>query len=352
MRRLLSICCFLLCLTNIGITAHAASGKKLGGLGIRDRRAYGPLPTRSQNPLLLQSLALPMESATTRNKKQIATELQTTFSNAYEFSGAGNTRLALDMEIWRTVLAQEYGLADDVDLRLEVPFITNSGGFLDGFIQGYHGFLGAPNGGREKVANGQHQFFMRQNGRTLFNHTKTPLGLSDLSLRAKWQLNRRFLQKLPFDLAAAFAIKLPTGAASRGLGSGHVDLGFSFFAEKALGRFHFVSQAGAVFLTGHDALDPVVSKTVFQFGQSAEFQIKDGWSVIAQLTGSAPNFKNVDAKALKGPAVDLTIGFAGSFPIRSGFCDEYYYKFGFSEDITAQGPAVDFSLLFLTGVRY
>ena len=45
---------------------------------------YGPLPTRSQNPLYLQLLALPMEATHTIPPGRVETALHTAFSNVFE----------------------------------------------------------------------------------------------------------------------------------------------------------------------------------------------------------------------------------------------------------------------------
>jgi hypothetical protein len=316
-----------------------------------DRRVYGPLPTRTQNPILLQFLGLALESPQTLNRHEFASELQTTFSNLYEVSLIGNTRMTLDMELWRTVFVQEYGVTDNLDVRFELPFLTNSGGFIDSFVQSYHRFFGFPNGGRNRTANDQYRFTLSQGGRTLFDHAASPFGLSDLTLRAKWMIPKTLLNP-PFKLAVAPSVKIPTGRVTKGLSSGRFDFGLGVLAEKAFGRFHLVSQAGLVILGGHETIGALVNRAFVQFGQSVEFQIMDGWSAVLQLTGNTAAFKNIDAKALKGPAVDFTTGFAGSFPLRRGFFDEFYYKFSFSEDITSTGPSVDFSTLFAAGLRY
>lgn len=321
---------------------------------IVDGRAYGPLPTRTQNPILLQFLSLPFESPQTLNKRQLVSEIQTTFTNLFERGAIGNTRVSLDMEIWRTVFAQEYGLTDNLDLRFELPFITSSGGFLDASLQDYHNTFGFPNGGRQFVPDNTYAFTLSQGGTTLFNHTRSTFGLSDVSLRAKWMTPKKILGvRIPFKLAVVPSIKLPTGLATKGLSSGRFDFGLGLLGEKSLGRrFHFVSQAGLVILGGHRDIGALVNKAIVQFGQSVEYQIVDGFSFLLQLTGTTPFFKNVDAKALKGPAFDLAIGCAGSFPFRSGFFDEFYYKFAFTEDAASTGPSVDFSTLFLAGLRY
>lgn len=317
---------------------------------ITDLRPSGPLKVRSQNPLYLQFLALPMESPQTLNRDQFETAIQTTFSNIFEFDQNGRTHINLDMELWRTALTFGYGLTDELDVKVELPFITSSSGFLDGFIQWYHNLFGLPNGGRELVADNQFAYTLSQDGTTLINYRQTAFGLSDIIVRFKYLLSDR--GRLPFKLAIAPYVKLPTGQSSLGLGSGHADLGLSLLAEKRLKQFTLVTHLGGVLITDHDHLSALIRNGVLSFGQSLEFQILDGLSIVAQLTGNTTAFKSIDAQDLKEIVLDFSVGFAGTFPVTHVIFDEFFYQWGFSEDILSSGPSVDFSILFLAGLRY
>lgn len=320
---------------------------------ITDLRPAGPLATRAQNPLYLQLLALPMESPQTLNRDQFETTLSTTFSNLFEFDQSGNTQTNLDMELWRTALTLGYGISDELDVKIEIPFISNSGGFLDGFVQWYHSALGVPNAGRDTVANGLFTYQVAQGGVTLINYTAAPFGLSDITLRCKYLLSDKI--SLPFKLAVAPYVKLPTGLKGKGLGSGHVDAGLSVLAQKSLKRFHLTTQFGAIVLGNVNNLGAITQRYFLTFGQGLELQIVDGLSALVQLTGNTTAFKNVDTTDLSYPVVDLNVGFAGNVVNKGkkyGPIDEFFYQASFGEDIIASGPSVDFSVLLLTGIRY
>lgn len=317
---------------------------------ITDLRGYGPLKSRAQNPLYLQFLALPMESPLTLNRGQFETELATTFSNTFEFSPFTTTQVNMDMESWRTALTCGYGVREDLDVKLEIPIISNGGGFLDGFIQWYHNLFGLPNGGRDRAADGSFSYAVTQGGTSLVNHGSQPAGLSDITLRAKFLFTDHV--RLPFDLAVATHLKLPTGQKSAGLGSGHLDGGISLLAHKAFRQFHLNTHVGGIFLGGHDGLDPILNSVLFSFGQSFEYQFVDGFSTIVQLTGNTSAFHDSGTADLADIVLDLNVGFAGAFSLGKGLVDEFYYQAAFSEDVMGSGPSTDFSILLMTGVRY
>lgn len=306
--------------------------------------SINPLPVRTQNPLYLQFLAMPLENAHTLERNSMVATVSTTFSNVFEYRPTGVTQINFDMELWRTAFTLNYGLASHVDLKLELPFITSAGGFLDPVIQSYHDFLGLPNGGRNLVSNHTHTFTLKQNGITLFNYAQSSFGLADITVRAKHQLP---LVSKRFTLAVAPYVKFPTGLATHGLSSGHTDIGASLFLQTDISRLHFSTQVGGAYLTGSDTVSALLTNGYFAFAQSVAFEVSPGFIPTVQVNGNTSIFHDVSAKELTGIAFDLNVGATGNF-----YKGELFYQVTFGEDITAIGPSVDFSLLALIGVRY
>lgn len=312
-------------------------------------KPLGPIKSQSQNPVLLGFLAMPLESPQTLAPNRYDVSFQTTFSNIFEYDQTGQTQTYLDMEIWRLALNFGYGLTKSLDVNITLPLISQSGGFLDGFIQGYHKAFGFPNGGRDRVNNGGFQYRIEQNGTTLMNLSQTGFALSDLSVRLKWLISKHI--KIPFKLSLASYVKLPTGKSSSGLSSGNADAGLSLFGEKSLGRFHFVSQIGLGLLGAHEQLSSIQKRTGFYFGQSIEWAASNKTSLVAQVTGQTAPFENVDTTDLSQINLDLNLGVVGTYPLK-GYFKEWYYQFSFAEDVLSTGPSVDFSIYLMSGVHF
>lgn len=311
---------------------------------------HKPLFTRTQNPLYLQYLAMPMESPITLDEGEFQTNLSTTFSNVFEYDVTGNTQTDLDLELWRTSLGITYGLTDSVDMRIDVPVVSNGGGFLDGFLQGYHNLFGFPNAGRETVSDNRFAYRVTHNGTTLADYPSTSAGLGDITLRFK-----RFIpatDKIPFTFSVAPYLKFPTGSMEHGLGSGHFDAGVSFFAQKSWERWTISSQLGGVLIDNRTDLEPILKHGFIVLGQSVEYQITDWISAIAQLSGNTPLFKTTDNADLNKMALDLNIGAAGTIDLWHGPFREFFYQVSFAEDILCAGPSVDLSVMFLGGVGF
>lgn len=333
--------CVTLCLT---LVCPPAFSKSI------DLRPDGPLRTRTQHPIYLQFLSMPMESPQTLNRDQFETSIETSFSNIFEFDNLANTTINIDMELYRTALNFTYGLSDRMDIKIELPFLSTTGGFLDDFIEGYHDAFGFPDSGRDLVPRDVHNFTVVRNGRVLANYPASSFGLSDITVRLKYLISDHF--DWPFKLALAPYLKLPTGQVTQGFSSEHFDFGLSLLFQKDLKRFHLTSHLGYVIIGGHNQLNPIIGHGFLSFGQSLRYQIINGLSVIAQLNGNTSAFKDVDTRDLKEIVLDLNVGLAGEFLLKNAVFDEFFYQFSFSEDILSSGPSVDFSLLFMAGFRY
>jgi len=290
-----------------------------------------------------------MESPRTLPQGKYETSLSTAFSNIFEFNTVNTTTVVMDMELWRTALDLTYGLRENFDVKIEIPFIGNTGGFLDSLVQTYHNAFGLPNGGRELVNHNSFTYRTTQNGTTLNNYSKG-FGLSDIVLRFKYDATDTL--NTPVKIAIAPYLKLPTGLRSKGFGSGFFDGGVSFLGQKTWKKVSFTTHLGFVITGDQKNLTPIQKHGFFSFGQSIEWRLWKGFSPIIQLTGNTAAFKNTDAKELSQIVLDLNVGFAGSVPVKIAWIDELFYQWSFSEDVMGSGPSVDFSILFRGGIRY
>ena len=306
--------------------------------------------TRTQNPLYLQFLTFPIEKAETLQKGKTSVSLETVHSNIFELKLTGNTQLRFDMELVRTALRYQYGLSDKIELGIEIPFLSNTAGFLDPFIQWYHKSFGFPNGGRELFPDNEFAFQLSQGCTTLFQYQETAFVPSDILIRGKIHLFES--QSKTLNISFAPVIKLPSGLFTNGFSSGHVDVGGQFLLSAHWKRFHSFTQLGGAFISGHKVIGNLTKKGFAQFGQSFELQLLDAFSVIVQLTGNTSLFKGVDANDLTQIILDLNVGFAGRIPIKSSKIRSFFYQFSFAEDVMGTGPSIDFSSHFLAGIEF
>jgi uncharacterized protein DUF3187 len=320
------------------------------GYGLEVHPSFGPFPSRTQNPLYLLFLDGEPESTETLERGHFRFGIETVISNLIERSfpkqGVG---LDLDMEIYRTALRFSYGFYTDFEAGLEIPFLSFSGGFLDGFLQDYHHAFGFPNGGRDRVPNGRFSYRVFQDGSTIYSPQKSSLGLSDFNFYLKHRFLKEEGKKPGFSLRVAF--KIPTGDRHQGLGSGSTDVSLNFALEKSYRRFHSYTNVGYLGLGDFEPLNAFLNAAAVTFAQTFEFNMTSIASVIAQVQGSSPFFHGTHSPNLDRIPLDLNIGFRGTGP-RKGSWRHFEWAVALGEDLIPSGPSVDFSLLFDLGAKF
>src|SRR4029453_12762769 len=251
---------------------------------------FGPLETRTQNPLTLLFLSPVPENASVLERGQSRFSVAFTLSNLIERSQPKGAKVGvdLDMEAYRTGLHFAYGVLANLEAGLEIPFLSFSGGFLDSFLQSYHNAFGFPNEGRNFVPNGRFSYRLTEEGRTLYSPRQSSFGLSDLSVYLKYRFLKEGRKSPAFSLRTAF--KFPPELRGKGLGSGETDFGLQLALEKSYKRFHSYTHAGFLGLGGFEPLEKYLNGQIFPFGQAFEFNITSIASVIAQVQGTTPFF--------------------------------------------------------------
>lgn len=131
-------------------------------------------------------------------------------ANEFEMTGftaagecVGDDCVLLDGESYRLALRWRAGVGDGWDWSVELPWLAQGEGFLDGAIEQWHEWLGLPNGGRELRDRDQYRYFYSRDDRTRLDVVETSSGPGDVQLG----LGRR----LGSQTALRVLAKLPTG---------------------------------------------------------------------------------------------------------------------------------------------
>ena len=315
----------------------------------RDYPAQGPLPVRTQNPIYLETMNLDPARAQTLPTGTLELRVDSATSNIFERQSNRRFDENLDMELWRINGVATYGLFPGWDVGMELPLLHFKGGFLDSFIQDYHNFFGFPNGGRDKVANGVFNYKMSENGTPRYNVASQDLNIGDVLFFVKNQLVEEG-DAVP-ALAWRFGFKIPTGDSAKGMGSGSPGFGFGLAAEKSYRRLHGYLNANYLVDGGNNALEGLMHSVFFDFSAAGEYSFSKRVSGILQLDGGTPRLKGTGMVTWDGVPMDLTIGIKGDVPWGK-FADPFFWQVGFSEDVLAVGPSVDFTVYLSVGVRF
>lgn len=154
------------------------------------------------------------------NAGQWQSHVSLDIANSTHIENIAQEKLLLDAETTHLMLALEYGLTYDWDMRFELPFVHHGKGFLDGPIDHYHGRLGFPEGPRPAVGKDEINIRYQNAGKELININKDVSGVGDVGLSFVRSVQSNYEDTLSYGIK----FKLPTGDEKQLTGSGTLDV--------------------------------------------------------------------------------------------------------------------------------
>lgn len=178
--------------------------------------AYSGLATHDQNPLLIPYWIPHTLEANGRNGLQVSSSLF--ISNTLHDENNSNETLIIDAETYRFDLNFQYEVSDWL-YHAQIPLISSSGGFLDGFIIKWHDTFGLAQGGRLQHPNEQLNIQYQRHNSQLINTQYSYDGIGDISLV--------IVRPLSFGLESAWniglGVNLPTGNNNKLISNDKID---------------------------------------------------------------------------------------------------------------------------------
>jgi len=199
----------------------------------------GPFHTRNQQPIALTLMAFRPRRPVTQPVGEWAGAVQVAWSDMEEIrrfqDPSPQESVTFDGETVRTTLRGRYGLSENLDVEVELPFLWAGAGGMDHFIEQYHEFFGLPDGARDDYPDDQFEMRVISNGEVLYELDGNEMRIQDVPIFLTWQL----LDEEPGQpaVAARAGLELPIGSQSKGFGNGAFDFGAGLIAEKSYGRW-------------------------------------------------------------------------------------------------------------------
>jgi hypothetical protein len=239
-----------------------------------------------------------------------------------------DTAYLLDAEVRRLNLSATRDLGARNFLLGEAYFGGSYNGFLDGFLDWYHGLLGIRIPEREGRPRNTYayQYKFADNRQLRFARHGAFLGDMRLGLGHRWSDRGQ----------SVLSLTLPTNTAGDGYARGTLSASLlNTLRVPATPRLIYEGSAGIGVTPSHGALSPI-QREFFILGTSGIRWRTFGalWS-FGNLYLHSPYYRNADARALDN--WDFTVDFGWMIRGKSG----REFRFGMTEDLSPSGPAVD-----------
>jgi Protein of unknown function (DUF3187) len=241
----------------------------------------------------------------------------------------------LDGEVARTDLAFRRGIGHGVELSLDLPVLHVGGGFLDGFIEGFHKTFSIKRSDRFSETRNGYLVYLHEGDRTVVRTVDPGWALADLVVGAKVALPEK---PLGFDLAAQGLLKLPTGDRERLFSSGSADLGVQLLGSRPFLRSRLYFTLSAVREGSWQDLGAGPA-TVFTVSAAYEHRFFRRSSLVIEMAISESPLKSLHSAQLAEKTYIATLGWKQALsPTRSVY-------FAFNENLFSFDDTPDFGFL-------
>ena len=239
--------------------------------------------------------------------------LNTILSNNHTVHDNAREEITLDGETAVATITARHGLFPRFEVSVKIPYVSHSGGFLDGFIDGYHRTFGFREGGRNLAPRNRLLYRYRRDGSDRVLLDTSGSGIGDLALTAAWQLYQSSSARGEKEgLVLNMSLKPPTGDSDelRGSGSTDIALWLTGGAESnfEFGKWTSYGALGMLFLTEGKVL-PEQQKNWAAFGSLGLAWRPLNWLAFKiQADAHTPLYSQSDLKELSAGSVQLITG--------------------------------------------
>lgn len=263
--------------------------------------------------------------------------LSVDYNSVYVDEQSRDWSALVDMEMTVIELALEYGVTQRLSIGAQIPFVSMSNGFLDGFLENFHDAFGLPNYGRGDRPDNSFAYRMSKDGLSWLDGDSEDLQWADMTVSGRMHLfTTGSSAKWSGTLLAS--IKLPIGDEALGYGSGRADAGL-FFPNQWEGRkWTLYLMPGYIWHSDPETQGADVSaRNSFSMFGGLGYASSDRWKWFLQVNYSSSPIEETDIDVFDDGAVELTLGF------RRTLNDNWCVEFAFCEDIFTRS-APDFNL--------
>jgi hypothetical protein len=219
-----------------------------------------PFSTSNQNPLVSVYGLPSADSATVLTAGETGIELRSDISSSCSASSNADEYILLDGETSRYQLALKRGIGRNLEIGIEIPYISHSGGNLDSLINSWHNSFNFPEGERAHREEDQLNYDYSNNDESEVGLSDNAEGFGDIRLTTGWQ----FIDARGNPVTLRISLKLPTGDADELTGSGSSDLAVWISAAKndKTRKLAVFSSLGGMLMTEGDLLPELQNNIV------------------------------------------------------------------------------------------
>jgi len=303
--------------------------------GSAQHPSLGPLSAEEGAPLHRLSYTPMVEGADLTPAGAVRVDVWMGYANIFEQDSADAATLYLDMERMLATASVRYGLARRLEIGGRLTVETDWGGFMDGFVAGFHETFSLGNRNRRNFPEGVYgQSLEDGDGRVLVDVPRRTFDVVDVRAFAKWSALTTADGRRALSVRAV--ARIPTAAS--GVGDQRADVSVMALGRTAWRGFHVHAMAGGATVNrAPDLRDVLRGYSAFAM-IGAEWPFNDHLAGVVELTGSTPILRSFGDWDVDGVPTNVVFGLVG----RAG--GGWRWEVAMQEDVPPWGPSLDFTV--------
>lgn len=308
----------------------------LAGPFVQAARAQG-LPAYSPiNPAAASRTALGFEPYRTPHPGRWRAEVAFDYASAIEHDLTPDSHYDLDAELLRVRLRVGRDLGPRAFVQIDGEVGGSYPGFLDGFLDWYHGLLGIDLPERDRRPRNAFLYEIDPRGGEVLDRRPSHFNLGDTRVSAGLRLTP--------GLQTLATVTLPTSTAPAGYGRGVVGAGLITTVRTAITRpVVYEGSLGLGYTPTHGDLAAYQRTTYVSASSGLRWRFWGRQSLYGNLFYHNPYYHNTDVRALDRR--ELSFDFGWMLATHGGG----EWRVGMTEDLEPGGPGID--LVFRLGLN-
>lgn len=263
--------------------------------------------------------------------------LELDYASTIEYNVRQNAEYILDSELLRFTVAARHDLGRKSFVQADLGVRGAYSGFMDGFLNWYHGVLGVTLRERDSRPKNEFLFLMEPRGEALVERRSGNLFLGDLRLGAGWRYSP--------VLQGVASVTLPTATGPAGYGRGVASANVIHTVHVPLSRRTvYEGSLGLGYTPAHGRFAEFQRETFTSVTSGVRLGIWGRQALYTNLFYHSPYYRGTTLPALDRYELSLDFGWL------LATCAGTEWRLGMVEDMKPTGPGVD--LIFRLGAAF
>lgn len=247
----------------------------------------GPISIADQHPIALTHISFLAQSPEVLQQNDYKMDSSLIWANTLNYK---KNAFLIDAETRTLNFNTSYGIKENLEVQINIPFVWRGAGVLDSTIDTWHQWFDLPRGNRDKITDNHFAIRGETEAGDEFDLTSTGFHLGDTVLGLKYLLTPGSNE----SGALALITQIQTPTAHGSFGQDSLDLLFGILSSRRWDSWILYTGAAYSYLLDEETKGLVFDDHQFSGFITGEYELDANWSLQVGLLGRSKMLENVE----------------------------------------------------------